>query len=104
MSKVAVFIEHRVLPAKRANVHRVWDAYLRPHIARNAAHEAYFYCFDSSDPDVIRAFQQYSSGAEAQAFLASPGYADYVAAVTPLLTGQPKVRTLTPVWSKAALP
>ena len=44
MSKAALFIKHKALPGRREQVHRVWEKHLRPHIAANSAHEAYFYC------------------------------------------------------------
>lgn len=100
MSKAALIITHKVLPGKRDEVRGVWEKHLRPTIAANPAHEAYFYCYDDNDPDVICAFQQYADRASAQAFVKSPGYATYVAEVSPLLTGQPQVRAVTPMWSK----
>ncbi len=97
---VALFIRHKSLPGKRDQVRRVWERHLQPHIARNAAHEAYFYCYDDNDPDSICVYQQYSDGASSRAFLALPHYADYVKEVEPLLAGPPEVTTATPVWVK----
>jgi quinol monooxygenase YgiN len=100
MSEIAVFIIHRALPGRRDDVHRVWERHLQPAIAANPAHEAYFYCYDVADPDVIRVFQQYRDQDEAQAFLATSAYAAYVAAVEPLLCGPPEVLAASPVWAK----
>lgn len=89
MSKTALFIKHRALPGKRDEVYRIWEKHLQPNITANHSHEAYFYCYDDSDPDTICAFQK---------FLAAPWYAAYLSEVTPLLAGQPKIRVATPVW------
>jgi len=101
MSKTALFITHRALPGKRDEVRRVWEKHLQRNIAADAAHEAYFYCYDDSDPDTIRVFQQYADRASSQEFLAAPWYAAYVSEVTPLLAGQPEIRAATPVWAKS---
>ena len=103
MSKAALFITHRTLPGKRDEVRRVWESHLQPNIAANAAHEAYFYCYDDNDPDTIVVFQQYADGASSQDFQAGPWYAAYVREVTPLLAGQPEIRAATPVWVKSAV-
>ena len=49
--------KHKALPGKREDVRRVWEKHLRPGIAGNAASEAYFYCYDDNDPDMICVFQ-----------------------------------------------
>jgi quinol monooxygenase YgiN len=104
MTRTAIFITHRALAGKRDEVRRVWERHLQPHIAASAAHEAYVYCFDDSDPDMICVFQQYTDRAASQAFLAAPWYAAYVKEVTPLLAGPPQLRTATPVWAKGSAP
>jgi hypothetical protein len=53
VSKVALFIRHKTRPGKRDAVREVWMRYMQPAIARNAEHEAYFYCFNNDDPDSI---------------------------------------------------
>lgn len=75
---------------------------MQPAIARNPAHLAYIYTFDSSDPDVIRVFQQYTSPEEATAFLHGPWYAAYLEAVEPFLVGEPELHTVHVCWSKAS--
>lgn len=102
MSSVALLIRHRALPGKRDEVRRTWEAHLRPQIAANPAHEAYFYCYDDADPDAICAFQQYADRASSQAFVSTPEYAAYVEAVSPLLADPPVVQMLTPQWIKGA--
>jgi hypothetical protein len=44
MSKVALFIKHRAVPEKRDAVRRIWEKHLKPRVAADPAHEAYFYC------------------------------------------------------------
>lgn len=58
--------------------------------------------YDNDDPDVIRAFQQYTDADAATAFLATPAYAAYVHAVEHLLVGPPAVIRTTVVWTKAS--
>ena len=62
--------------------------------------EAYVYMYDIDDPDVIRAFQQYTDTAAASAFLTTPAYAAYVAAVEHLLVGPPSVTHTDVIWMK----
>ncbi len=100
MAKAALFIKHTALPGKRDEVRRVWEKHLKPNAAANPAHQAYFYCYDDADPDVIRVYQQYADRQAPQAFLKEPWYAANIAEVTPLLANQPEVRAVTPVWIK----
>lgn len=102
MSKAALFIRHKALPGKRDEVRRVWEKHLASRIAENAAHEAYFYCFDDADPDVICVFQLYSDPAGPQDFVKAPWYPAYEAEVQPLLTGESEFRRATPMWVKGA--
>jgi quinol monooxygenase YgiN len=97
---VGVIIEHRVKPGSRDSVRAIWEQYLRPAITANAAHEAYAYLYDVEDPDVIRAFQQYTDAEAASAFLTTPAYAGYVAAVEHLLAGPPVVARTDVIWTK----
>lgn len=100
MSSFAVIIKHKTQPGKRDEVQQVWEKHMAPAIAANPGHLAYFYCFDNADPDVICAFQQYSSAEASQAFLQTASYAAYLADVEPLLSGPPQVTALTPMWVK----
>lgn len=97
---VGVLIEHHVRPGTRDAVRAIWEELLRPAITANAAHEAYAYMYDLDDPDVIRAFQQYTDTESASAFLATPAYAAYVAAVEDLLVGPPAVTLTDVIWTK----
>ncbi len=73
---------------------------MAPAIAANPDHEAYFYCFDTAEPDAISAFQQYAGPEAAQRFLETEAYCSYQREVEPLLLGPPEVTSLDPVWSK----
>jgi hypothetical protein len=57
MQKTALFIRHQAQPGKRDDVRRVWEKHVKPRVATNPAHEAYFFCYDNGDPDVICVFQ-----------------------------------------------
>ncbi len=98
---VGVIIEHHVRPGSRDSVRIIWEQLLRPAITANAAHEAYAYMHDFDDPDVIRAFQQYTDAEAASTFLTTPAYAAYVAAVEDLLVGPPTVTRTGIIWTKA---
>lgn len=102
MTKVALFVKHKTLPGKRDAVREVWERHMRPNIASNPGHEAYFYCFDNNDPDSICAFQQYTELRASQDFLKTDSYAAYLKEVEPLLAGPPDVLSLSPVWIKSA--
>ncbi|MDF1503624.1 antibiotic biosynthesis monooxygenase [Roseisolibacter sp. H3M3-2] len=104
MTKTALIIRHTTLPGRRDDVRAAWERHMRPAIDANPGHEAYFYCFDDADADVICAFQQYVDAAAARDFLATDAYAAYLRDVEPLLAGPPQVTALTPVWSKPARP
>ncbi len=97
---VGIIIEHHVRPGSRDEVRAIWEEFLRPAITANAAHEAYAYMYDLDDPNVIRAFQQYTDAEAASAFLTTPAYAAYVAAVEHLLVGPPAVRRTDIIWTK----
>jgi quinol monooxygenase YgiN len=97
---VGVIVEHHTRPGSRDAVRAIWEEFLRPAIIANAAHEAYAYMYDVDDPDVIRAFQQYSDTDAASAFLVTPAYAAYVAAVGDLLVSPPMVTRADVMWTK----
>ena len=102
MTKIALFVKHKTQPGKRDEVRRVWERHMRPNIASNPRHEAYFYCFDNNDSDAICAFQQYADLESSRDFLKTESYAAYLKEVEPLLAGPPEVTSVTPVWVKGA--
>lgn len=101
---VGVIIEHHVTPGSRDSVRAIWEELLRSAITANPDHQVYAYMFDVDDPDVIRAFQQYTDTEAASAFLMTPAYAAYVAAVEQLLVGPPTVTRTDIIWTKSAQP
>ena len=100
MSQIAVFITHRTKLGQRDAVRAIWKRHMAPAVQANDGHDAYFYCFDPADSDVVCAFQVYSDAAAAAAFLTTAAYRDYEQEVTPLLLGPPDVKQLASVWSK----
>ncbi len=73
---------------------------MQPLIAQNKGHEAYFYCYDNTDPDSICVYQQYSDREAAQAFLKDPSYAVYLKESRLLLAGESEITAATPIWTK----
>jgi quinol monooxygenase YgiN len=102
MNKIGLFIKHTTQPGKRDQVRAVWEKHMQHVIAKNPGHEAYFYCFDNSDPDSICAFQLYANLEASQQFLKTASYAAYLKEVEPLLAGPPQITSLTPIWSKSS--
>jgi quinol monooxygenase YgiN len=102
MSKTALFIMHKTKPGRRDEVRQVWEKHLRPQIGENAVHEAYFYCYDDNDPDLICVFQLYSDHTGPQEFVKQPWYSAYEKAVAPLLAGKSEFRSATPFWIKSS--
>jgi len=100
MSSVALFIRHKTLPGKRDELRKIWERRMQPEIARNDAHEAYFYCYDEQDPDAICVYQQYADRDASNAFLRRPAYAAYLEESRPLLARASEVTAAVPVWIK----
>ena len=96
----AILVTHRTRPGMRDQVRDVWQAFMPAAVSANPDHLAYFYSFDTADPDVIRAFQVYATEHAAQSFLNEGAYRDYVVAVEPYLSGLPEVSTSQVVWAK----
>lgn len=97
-----MLIEHHARPGRRDDVLKVWDARLRPAIERNNADVAYAYMVDADDPDIVRAFRQYTDAASAIVFLETSEYKAYVAEVEPLLLGPPRVLHTETIWTNPA--
>jgi len=100
VSKSALFIMHKAKPGQREQVRQIWQKHLQPQIAGNTGHQAYFYCYDDNDPDMICVFQLYAHRNDAQEFVQQPWYQAYLAEVTPLLVGESQFRSATPFWMK----
>ena len=100
MSKAALFVRHRARPGRREDVRRVWEKHVKPRVEANANHEAYHFCFDDEDPDVICVFQLYRDRDAMKNFLSGEWYPLYLADVSPLVLEAPQLTTATPVWAK----
>jgi quinol monooxygenase YgiN len=100
MSKTALFIRHQAKPGQRDNVRRVWEKYVKPRAAANPAHEAYYFCYDSKDPDVICVFQLYSREPAMQEFLKGAWYPDYLKEVGEFVALAPQITPADLVWAK----
>ena len=97
---VAVTVNHQTKPGLRDTVRATWESWMPAVVSANPGHLAYWYCFDRTDPQVIRAFQVYRDEAAAKAFLEEEAYAGYVAAVEHMLEGPPEVTMADVIWSK----
>jgi quinol monooxygenase YgiN len=100
MSPLALFITLKTLPGRRDELRSIWEKHIAPAILANPEHMAYFCCIDNNDPDVMCAFQQYTSAKAANNFLLTTSYSNYLKEAEPLLTGPPQITALTPIWSK----
>ena len=100
MSKTALFVRHRSKPGKRDRVKQVWQQYVQPRAAENPAHEAYFFCYDDNDPDVICVFQLLSSSEAVRDFMAGAWYPEYLERVSDHVLEPPQINTATPMWIK----
>ena len=100
MNKTALFIRHQAQPGRRDDVRRVWEKHVKPRVEANAAHEAYFFCYDDNDPNVICVFQLYTDTASMQDFPSGAWYADYLSEVSQFIEAQPQISPATLVWAK----
>ena len=100
MSKTALFIRHQAMLGQRDEVRRVWEKYVNPRAAANPAHEAYCFCCDSKDADVICVFQPYTSEAGMQEFLKGTWYAGYLKEVGEFVSMPPQITPADLIWTK----
>lgn len=100
MSKTALFIRHQAQPGRRDEVQRIWERHVKPRVEANPAHEAYYFCYDTNDSDVICVFQLYSSEAAMQEFLSGPWYPAYLSEVSHVVAAAPQISPATLVWDK----
>ncbi|WP_206431641.1 putative quinol monooxygenase [Deinococcus psychrotolerans] len=96
----SVFIRHVTQPGERETVHSIWERHMAPNITTNGDHEAYFYCFDDNNQDVIVVYQQYTNAESAASFLQTPAYLAYLQEVEPYLMGPAEVTAASPIWVK----
>jgi quinol monooxygenase YgiN len=100
MSKTALFIRHQARPGKRDDVRRVWEKYVKPRATANPAHEAYYFCYDSKDVDVICVFQLYTNETAMQEFLKGAWYSDYLKEVGEFVSDPPQITPADLIWTK----
>lgn len=100
MSKIALFVRHQAKPGQRDEVRRVWEQHVKPRAAANPAHEAYYFCHNQNDPDVICVFQLYRDEAAMKEFLAGDWYAGYLREVGEFLAVPPQLTSADLVWAK----
>jgi quinol monooxygenase YgiN len=102
MSKSALFVRHQARPGKRDEVQRIWEKHVKPRAEANPGHEAYYFCYDDQDPDVVCVFQLYSDAAAAREFLSGAWYPEYLQEVAEVVASPPQITPATLVWNKAA--
>ena len=100
MSKTALFVRHQALPGKRNDVRRVWEQYVQPRAVANPAHEAYYFCYDRTDPDVICVFQLFTDPASQRSFLTGGWYEEYLRAVGQYVAIPPQITPADLIWAK----
>jgi quinol monooxygenase YgiN len=102
MSKSALFIRHRAKPGCREDVQRIWEKHVKPRVISNPAHEAYYFCHDQADPDVVCVFQLYSSEDAMRDFLSGSWYPAYLKEISEVVAAPPEVSPAALVWNKPA--
>src|SRR4029078_10634791 len=91
-SRSANFVSLKVRPGQRDEARRVWEKYVRDHVAGSNGTLSYYYCYDDTDPDTIIVFGLAADQASTQEFMKQPWFADYQRETAPLLAGPAEVR------------
>ena len=97
-------VNGRTQPGKRDEVRRLFEAHLAPRAIANEAQPIVVWCADNGDPDAFYLWEVYSDPEAMEANGRAHWFGQYMAAVGPLLDGQPEVTTSTPMWLKPAIP
>jgi quinol monooxygenase YgiN len=100
MTRTALFIRHQAKPGKRDEVRCIWEKHVKPRAAANPAHEAYYFCYDSRDADVICVFQLYTDAEAMKNFLKGDWYAEYLKEVGELVAIPPQITPADLIWTK----
>lgn len=100
MSKIALFIRHQAQPGRRAEVERILERQVKPRVEANPAHEAYYFCQDDRDPDVVCVFQLYTDRAALEDFLSGAWYAEYLREIGEVVAAPPQIVPATLRWAK----
>ena len=61
------------------------------------------WCADNGDPDGFYVWEVYTDPAAMKANSSAAWFGEYMAAVGPLLGGQPELTTATPMWLKPSI-
>src|SRR5688572_2023413 len=100
MNQKALFIRHQARPGKRDDVRRVWEKFVKPRAAANPGHEAYYYCYDRNDADVICVFQLYQDLEALDSFSKDGWYAEYLNEVSQFVSVPPQITPADLIWQK----
>ena len=100
MNKTALFIRHQAKPGRRNDVQRIWEKYVKPRVQTNPAHEAYYFCHDDNDPDVVCVFQLYNDPDAMKAFMQGDWYPEYLDEISNVVAAQPQIMPATVAWAK----
>ncbi len=96
---IAMIITSTVQVGKREEVHKLWLDHLAPAATANERQEVVVWCDDEGDENTFHLFEIYADHEAMGANAQSPAFADYMAAVMPMLAGEPTVRMASPRWS-----
>ena len=97
---MAIVVKTRTLPGKRDEVHRLWEAELKPRLEETEGQSVYVWVDDGQDPDVFVLFEIYTDPAVFQRNAAAPWFGAYMGKVGPLLAGEPEVTMGAPRYTK----
>lgn len=100
MNKMALFVRHRAKAGMRSQVEGVWAEHVKPRVETNADHEAYFFCHDAEDPDVVCVFQLFRNAEAIQEFMSGDWYPRYLAEVSQVVAEAPQIVQASPTWIK----
>ena len=100
MQKIALLVRHKTRPGAREKMLEVWTRHVQPRARDNPGHLAYYFCFDSANPDQVTAFQVFANDAERAAFLGGDWYPAYLAEVSHYISEPPEIVSTQVVWSK----
>ena len=78
----------------------IWEKHVKPRAEVNPEHLSYYFCFDSTDPDVISVFQLYASEEAMRTFLAADWYPEYLREVGTVIADAPVISPAELVWRK----
>lgn len=99
-AKTALFVRHRAKSGRREEVLRIWERHVKPRAEANPDHEAYYFCFDDTDPDVVCVFQLYRNRAALDAFMAGDWYPAYLGEIAEVVAAEPEILPATLQWAK----